>query len=180
MKTWITAFLISVFGLLSVNNAALAHAGTFDVEIDPLAYAFDGYSVHGGYSAGFGRFDIGVFALAVSEDWLPGEGVSAKMRGFGVKWDAMPSYEQGWFYGTEASRIEVTYKDATTGLAATALETQVGIRAGYRGLMGNLTISPWLAFGTRLDRSPIAIGTRQYPRDNVLIFPTIHVGYLLR
>lgn len=175
-----TAFLISIFSLLSVNTAAFAQAGTFDVEIDPLAYAFDGYSVHGGYSAGFGRLDIGAFALAVSEDWLPGEGVSAKMRGFGVKWDAKPSYEQGWFYGVETSRIEVAYKDITTELTATALETQVGIRAGYRWLMGNLTISPWLGIGTRLDRSPIAIGTRQYPRDNVLVFPTIHIGYLLK
>ena len=98
MKTLLT-ILTLVFVTMSHNPA---NARGLDIEIDPLAYALNGYSLHLGFNTDMGRFDLGVFGLELDESLLETTSISSEMKGVGVKWDFITPKQSGVFAGLEA------------------------------------------------------------------------------
>lgn len=154
----------------------------FDFELDPLAYALDGYSLHVGAGWGRYRFDVGNFALGLPS-WLHGqEDFKASFGGFGVKLDAFLNDEEqvGAFVGLESAYTVVQIQDDRTRQSASARTISAGARIGYRfELPANLYVSPWVGFGYRLGDMPVA-GGRAFEMSPWTIFPTIHLGYRIR
>lgn len=159
-----------------------ASKSRFDFEIDPLAYALDGYSLHVGAGWGRYRFDVGNFALGLPQ-WLHGqEDFDASFGGFGVKLDAFLNDEQqlGAFLGLESSYTVIRVEDERSGQSDSARTISAGARVGYRfELPANLYVSPWVGFGYRFGGLPVA-GGRTFEMSPWAVFPTIHIGYRVK
>lgn len=159
-----------------------ASKSRFDFEIDPLAYALDGYSLHVGAGWGRYRFDVGNFALGLPQ-WLHGqEGFDASFGGFGVKLDAFFKDERqvGAFVGLESSYTVIRVEDERTRQSDSARTISASARVGYRfELPANLYVSPWVGFGYRFGGLPVA-GGRVFEMSPWTVFPTIHIGYRIR
>ena len=72
------AAILTLF-LLALPSAA-AHAASGDVEIDPIAYALDGHSMHVGLRLNHQRFDLGNFAAAVPAAFHGNDGFDVYFR----------------------------------------------------------------------------------------------------
>lgn len=152
----------------------------FDVDIDPIAFALNGFSFHGGYTTGAYRFDLGVFGLDIPE-WIHGdEAFETSFVGAGWKVDRFfKGYADGFFAGIDGGvqQLNVTHKAADTD--KDRFQYMLGIRGGYRwntGL-GNLFITPWLGLGYVLNAEDIEIDGDVFEASPFTPFPTIHVGW---
>ncbi|REL32920.1 hypothetical protein DYD21_13970 [Rhodohalobacter sp. SW132] len=89
--------------LISVAYYSETHAQSpgergFDIDIDPIAFALNGFSIHGGYVTGAYRFDLGIFGLDLPE-WVHGnEDFDSSFIGAGWKVDRFfKGYADGFF-----------------------------------------------------------------------------------
>ncbi|MEX0648020.1 MAG: hypothetical protein WEA56_02525 [Balneolaceae bacterium] len=152
----------------------------FDIEIDPIAYGFNGFSVHGGYLTGAWRFDLGIFGLDLPE-WLHGnENFNASFVGAGWKADRFFSGKpDGFFAGAEGgiSKMEVVHKAGNT--RRNQVSYSLGVRGGYRWStgLGNLYMTPWLGLDFTLNPKDITIDGDTFESSVFQPFPTIHVGW---
>src|SRR5688572_28371349 len=84
----------------------------FHVEIDPIAYALKGYSVHALYQVDKLSFDLGVFGIQPPDGYTGNKGFREKMNGVGVKAHYHFSGIKGWYTGFSAnySNLDVRHK----------------------------------------------------------------------
>lgn len=160
-------------------DAEISSSGpAMDIELDPIAYALSGYSLHAGMSWDRFRLDLGAFALAVPEALHGTEGIDVYGGGFGAKLDYYPlSKLPGLFVGTQLSRVRETVTARDSGEAATASHVTVGARVGYRiDVAAGFYALPWVGVDVSLtDRAQSVSGT-DYEPGRLLFFPTIHIG----
>ncbi|MEX0685497.1 MAG: hypothetical protein WD267_11105 [Balneolales bacterium] len=153
-------FIILFLILVTEIKAQSSTSRAFDVEIDPIAYIANGFSVHGGYLTGAWRYDVGIFGLELPE-WVHGnEEFTASFIGAGWKIDRfLKGIPDGLFVGAEGGliRLDVTHKPSE--LERDRIQYSLGVRGGYRwntGL-GNLYVTPWLGLGFTLNAEDITI-----------------------
>lgn len=152
-----------------------------DVEVDPLAYATGGHSVHVGFGRGRVRADLGAFAADIPE-WLHGnEGFDVRMDGFGMKLDVFLKDDwQGPFAGIEAGVLGMTLR-SPDGAHDRETHLQVGARAGWRfSLPAGFYATPWLGVDYAIGAGDRTVGAFAYEESPWVIFPTVHVGYRFR
>lgn len=152
----------------------------FDIDIDPIAFALNGFSIHGGYVTGAYRFDLGIFGLDFPE-WIHGnEDFDSSFMGAGWKVDRFfKGYADGFFAGVDGGVTQLRATHTTTGNEKDRLQYMLGVRTGYRwntGL-GNLFVTPWIGFGYVLNADDIEIDGDLYESSAFTPFPTIHVGW---
>ncbi|MEX0662371.1 MAG: hypothetical protein WEA58_02700 [Balneolaceae bacterium] len=152
----------------------------FDIDVDPIAFALNGFSFHGGYITGAYRYDLGVFGLDIPE-WLHGnENFSTSFVGAGWKVDRfLKGYADGFFAGIDGGISRLTVTHAATDTDKDRLQYMLGIRGGYRwhtGL-GNLFVTPWLGLGYVLNAEDIEIEGDVFESSAFTPFPTIHIGW---
>src|SRR5690625_3613695 len=70
---------------ISSSQAQSSQDKRFDVEIDPIAYALNGFSVHGGYTTGPWRIDLGTIGLEYPDALNSSDAVEASFVGAGWK-----------------------------------------------------------------------------------------------
>lgn len=152
----------------------------FDIDIDPIAFALNGFSFHGGYLTDAYRFDLGIFGLDMPE-WADGnEKFSSAFVGAGWKVDRfLKGYTDGFFAGVDGgiSRLNVTH--TATNNDKDYLQYMLGVRTGYRwntGL-GNLFVTPWIGFGYVLNAKDIEIDGDIFKASSFTPFPTVHLGW---
>jgi hypothetical protein len=159
-------------------------ASAFDVdfEIDPLAYALGGHSLHAGIGRGRVRLDLGAFAAQVPALFHGNAGFDVAMSGFGAKLDVFLSPEAfGPFAGVEASWLQNSVQHVDSGIAARTSNLTGGLRVGWRiGLPGHFYVTPWLGVGLVLGAEDRMIGGGRYQESRLVLFPTVHVGRLFR
>ncbi len=113
--------------------AQLSQASNYDVEVDPIAVALRGYSLHLGLSdLAFGRFDLGVYGMKFPASIVPSEKFKASFTGFGAKWDFVPTAETGLFYGIETSRNSIRATLIETSESVVSTEITAGGPVGNR------------------------------------------------
>ncbi|WP_394183757.1 hypothetical protein [Marinomonas posidonica] len=161
------------------TSILLSHqAMAFDVEIDPLAYALSGHSVHFGFGQQNYRFDIGLFGLEMPEAFHGDENYDVKFEGFGVKLDYLFGNYAGWFVGVEANSSNVTYTRTSTKETATRTQISLGPRIGYRIMYTqNITITPWLGIDLNLEHDDVILDGERFESDAVSFFPAVHLGW---
>ncbi|MBJ7539761.1 hypothetical protein [Marinomonas transparens] len=165
--------LLGCVACLSLNQA---HA--LDIEIDPLAYALNGHSVHFGFGGNQYRFDIGTFGLESPEAFHGDERYDLEFKGYGIKLDYLFGRYDGVFIGVEASSSEVEYTLKSTNQKATRTQISLGPRIGYRIMYNkNITITPWLGIDLNLDHDDVDLNGEKFDSQPVSLFPTVHLGW---
>ncbi|WP_157494257.1 hypothetical protein [Fulvivirga imtechensis] len=174
-------FLLALSCLFSTRLFAQSEVKHgFDVEIDPIAFALNGFSLHGGYLTGPWRFDLGIFGLDIPE-WAHGnEGFKVSARGTGWKADRfLRGLSDGFFIGVEGNVTKTSITHSLSDDNRSATEFSLGIRGGYRwntGL-GNLYVTPWLGLGYILNAKDVTINGEVFKTSPFQPFPTVHIGW---
>ncbi|TSC32752.1 hypothetical protein [Corallococcus sp. Z5C101001] len=153
-----------------------------DVEVDPIAYALGGYSVHAGITWRRLRLDLGAFALDIPH-WLDGnEGFKTSFDGYGVKLQYFLLGEQhGGFMGVDMGVNRLLVRRDGTELAARPNQLSVGLNAGWRfDVVAGFYVTPWVGLSCDLAARDVTLGDRIYTRNTWTVFPTVHLGYRFR
>jgi hypothetical protein len=154
-----------------------------DFELDPTAYALDGFSLHVGLGWNALRFDLGVFGLRVPEFVHQQPDFDVAFDGYGVKVQFFPFAEQrGAFVGVDAaySRSLVRLQSSQL-LSARDSQLAVGVNAGFRfDVVGALYLTPWLGMGYAFGADDAQLGSETFRANPLIVFPAVHLGYRLR
>jgi hypothetical protein len=123
-------------------------AAQIEVEIDPIAYAFNGFSLHLAKVLGSARVNVGTFGIDVPGAFHGNDGWTETMRGAGVKVDYLGSRSDGFFVGVDGGYMRNRYAlvGGGDGDAEVRDIVGVGIRGGYRLPLGGsgLYVAPWV------------------------------------
>ncbi|WP_028295605.1 hypothetical protein [Olivibacter sitiensis] len=178
--------------LLCLFISALFHAHAqeaklgprVEVEADPLAYVFKGYSIHTAVTYSGFRSSVGVFGIEPPKFFLENKAFSVFTSGFDVKTDYLFGSIKGFYAGLQLtySKERVGLKDAEYRESIWGLN--IGVRTGYRFLFGKAEnnykgfyLTPWIALMYAPDAKTIQHGTQEYQQSSWAPFPTVHVGW---
>ncbi|MFA7326358.1 MAG: hypothetical protein CVV25_01980 [Ignavibacteriae bacterium HGW-Ignavibacteriae-4] len=184
MKNIVFALLfISTF--LNVLAQKNPEDSNFEVEIDPIAFALQGYSFHGIYLNSRIRTDLGVFGIMQPVGFNGNEGFQIKTQGVGVKVNYLLTENETWFTGIglgySTNRINL--------LESSEVQNQkiigIGAHLGYRWFMfenasnalRNLYLAPWFSIDYNIPINDVSFETKNYNQQIISFFPTIHIGY---
>jgi hypothetical protein len=179
MITRSTALLAVTFALvLSVAARSRAAAQT-EIEVDPVAYALNGYSFHVARILGATRLNVGTFGIDVPRMLHGNDGWSSRMRGVGVKWDYLGSDPDGFFAGLEVGYMRMRYTLDAVAATETRGVIGTGVRAGYRVPLGRsgLYVVPWAAVSYNIDGDDVVVGGEAFDRSRVSVYPLLHFGW---
>ncbi|RBP77971.1 hypothetical protein EBI01_19585 [Marinomonas rhizomae] len=166
----------ALFGCAMCLSIGKVHA--LDIEIDPLAYALNGHSVHFGFGENQFRFDIGVFGLDAPEAFHGDERYDLRFDGYGVKLDYLFGRYYGAFIGLEANSSKVKYTLKSTNQTTTRTQISLGPRIGYRIMYSkNITITPWIGIDFNLDHDDVSLNGQKFDSSPISLFPTVHLGW---
>lgn len=186
MKPYILALLVSLPGTAAAEAPAPepAPASPFhlDVEVDPTAYAFSGYSVHVGPGYKHLRLDLGIFAMDLPEFFHGNAGWNASFAGAGAKLQWFPLREQRALFvdvSGGVSRQTVTWRE--TGASRTDTGVDIGVSAGWRfALPYRFYATPWIGLSYDLASSDVMLDGHTFDKPKVFPFAAVHVGYRFR
>jgi hypothetical protein len=168
--------LLVLVGPFAAPSRAVAQV---EVEVDPIAYAFNGFSLHLARVLGPVRVNLGTFGLDIPSAYHGNEGWTATMRGAGVKVDYLGSGIDGFFIGAEGGYMRNKYALSAGGDAVERGILGLGARSGYRQPLGRrgLYVAPWVGVGYNFHGEDVVIGGEAFKRSAISIFPTVHVGW---
>jgi len=169
--------------LVAMTASAAAEPPGVDVEVDPIAYALDGYSLHVGVTHDRWRFDLGAFAIGVPEAVHGNDGFSASFDGIGAKVQYFPlAPARRLFVGVGADMARLLVERDGSQLAERTTGVSAGVHVGWRiGLPYDLYLTPWVSVGYALTGAdPITLGGATFEQSPWTIFPTVHLGYTFR
>lgn len=158
--------------------------GHFEIEVDPLAYGFKGYSLHAAYQLNRFRYDAFVFGIETPDFLTSNDDFKERSNGFGFKVDYIGKNPGGWFVGleTDYSFTKATLKE--NGQSHKGQTLAIGIRGGYRFLFGKASngykgfyIAPWVGLDGLIHTKDIQFEQKQYKQEGFRIFPTLHLGW---
>ncbi len=163
--------------------AAAPPDGDVDVEVDPIAYALDGYSLHAGVRHDRWRVDLGAFAIGVPAAIHGNDGFTAGFDGFGAKLQYFPlAAGERLFVGAGAGLARLLVRRDGTQLAERSADLTVGVHVGWRiALPHALYLTPWIGVDRVLTGADdVMLGGDTFARDAWQVFPTVHLGYQFR
>jgi hypothetical protein len=153
-----------------------------DAEVDPTAYALDGYSLHVGIGYRRVRVDVGAYAMAIPSFVHGNDDFDVAFDGYGAKVQYFPFDEQlGAFIGIDGGVTRVQVQRRGTDLARRDTQVGVGVDAGYRFDLGaGFHATPWLGVGYSFGTDDATLAGKTFESSKVTVFPAVHVGYRFR
>jgi hypothetical protein len=153
-----------------------------DLELDPTAYALDGFSLHVGLGFRALRVDLGAFGLHVPEFVHGQKDFEQAFDGYGVKVQYFPFAEQrGAFIGVDGAYSRSSIHLRGSQLSARDRQFVLGINAGFRlDLPANFYVTPWLGVGYAFGAEDVTLAGQTFDTNPLILFPAIHLGYRLR
>ncbi|TPV93050.1 MAG: hypothetical protein B7733_22555 [Myxococcales bacterium FL481] len=151
-----------------------------DFEVDPLAFAAKGFSLHAGIRWHHFRADLGVFGMEMPGFLTKNDEFTTRFAGFGAKLDyRLFGGGDGPFVGISAGRARVETVHNDTSLSASHHEYDVSARIGYQfDIFRGFYAAPWVGLGYKFGGREVALGGDTLEKGSgVLVFPTIHLGY---
>lgn len=148
------------------------------IELDPIAYALKGYSLHGGVVTDGFRFQIGAFGLDIPEAASNNKNYQLRQTGFGFKIDYFGDSDAGGFVGIEYGATRVVYNLLSVNFTDTRPANLAGIRVGYKYVsQSGFYVTPWVGIDKNISNtSAINPAGERYNVSEYLIFPTVHLG----
>jgi hypothetical protein len=171
-----TRALLGLVILLALPSVATSQV---EVEVDPIAYAASGFSLHVAKVLGSVRLNVGTFGADVPSWFHGNEGWASTMRGAGVKLDHVGATSTGFFVGVEGGYMRMDYRLLSEGETVKRDVVGVGVRGGYRLPLGGrgLYMAPWVGVGYNFDGPAVEVGGEEFERSPISIFPTVHIGW---
>jgi hypothetical protein len=150
-----------------------------DVEIDPTAYAFSGYSLHAGFGAGRFRVDLGAFAMDLPQFVVNNPAFDVSFHGYGVKLQYFLFDDQrGGFVGVDAAAARALVAARDSALARRDTQLTAGVNFGWRfGLPANFYATTWLGVGYAFGAEVVELAGQRFEPQRVVVFPGGHLGY---
>lgn len=190
MKTVRTAIAALVITLTMTTSASAAETSAepkrpskpfhFDLETDPTAFVFRGYSLHAGLGWNRVRLDLGVYAMDVPGFVESNESFESSFRGAGAKLQLflLEEEQKGLFVGVDAGFAHLRADMQGSAHHGSQNQISTGVNAGWRfALPHGLYATPWLGVGYALGAHDMNIGGKTYRPNPLTIFPAVHVGY---
>lgn len=180
---YLVPVLLIILVSFNVKGQSTSSKGRIEVEIDPLAYIFKGYSVHIGYQKRLFRYDAGVFAIETPKFFTDNKDFTEYANGAGVKVDYVGKKARGWFVGLQSDYMASRVTHDETRERSTGGVWGVGIRGGYRFMFGKAEskqgfyVVPWIGIDKLFIQSPVKFSEHPYQEQTMRIFPTIHLGW---
>lgn len=178
-----------IFLLLCISTQAIGQTDalsikkTWEIEVDPIAYLLNGYSVHGVYNHNHLRFDAGIFGIEQPASLTGKKDFKVMTRGFGLKVNYLIKKVNGAYAGVDFGYAtnEVTLKE--DGQKDTGHNLSVGAHLGYRfflfprqkNLLQGFYLTPWA--GISYNHVYDKVNLRNYEEGNLGFFATFHLGY---
>jgi hypothetical protein len=184
--------LILTFIIVQVSVAQTPkNANHFELETDPIAFIFNGYSAHAGYQSGHFRWDVGVYGIKVPPFFSGYDNFNIRSNGGGIKLDYIFKKRKGLLLGVESniSRERVSPKSNDSNpdndLTKSFTNVSLSMRVGYRWMLGSKSkdykgfyIFPWVSFVSfNLNPQSAFIQGQEYRQNTLSFFPTVHLGY---
>ncbi|HKO48647.1 MAG TPA: hypothetical protein VJV79_13040 [Polyangiaceae bacterium] len=153
-----------------------------DLELDPTAYALDGFSLHAGVGWNRLRVDLGVFGLRVPEFVHQQPDFEVRFDGYGVKVQYFPfATQRGAFIGLDGALSRSSVRLQGSQLSARDNQLVVGANAGWRfEIVGDFYATTWLGLGYAFGQADVTLGGETFTSNPLVIFPAVHLGYRLR
>lgn len=156
----------------------------FEVETDPLAYLFQGYSIHVAVTCGGFRTSIGTYGIKSPAFLKSNDALYIFTSGFDFKADYLFGDVKGFYAGVQATynrdrigHTNATYRKNLWGL-------NIGIRGGYRFLFGKpenqyirFYITPWVALMYNPSTKSVQHDSEEYRQAVWVLFPALHIGW---
>jgi len=164
------------------GTAAEASPFHLDLEVDPTAYAFSGFSVHVGLGWRDIRLDLGTFGMDIPEFFHGNEGWSASFAGAGAKLQWFPLATQHQLFvdvsgGVSRQRVELR----ATGASSSETAWAAGLDAGWRFLLPyGFYATPWAGVSVDFDADDVMLDGQRYQKRAVVPFAAVHLGYRFR
>lgn len=170
----------------SPERSTLAERGAerlpphLDFEIDPIAYALRGFSLHSGIRLHHFRIDLGVFGLEMPKALTGDDRFRTRFAGFGAKLDyRFFGAGDGPFAGIDFGAARVSAVHESSSLSESHYEFTVSARVGYEfDIYKGFYIVPWVSLGYRIGGRDVTLAGDTLARSSALsVFPTVHLGY---
>jgi hypothetical protein len=162
----------------------------FDVELDPFAYLFEGYSLHVGLRTSQVRVDLGAFAAKYPAMLSANPDLEGRGRGAGLKVDWRPFQRpeissrwltelgRGAFVGASTSYAWLDVRDPVTTISASQFHIHTALRAGWDvPIAAGFYVVPWASVAYVFGAEPIALGNQTWDTHQISLFATVHAGW---
>ncbi|MCB9564478.1 MAG: hypothetical protein H6709_17620 [Kofleriaceae bacterium] len=160
--------------------APAAPAAHLDLEVDPTAYVFGGFSVHLGLGWGHLRLDLGAYGMDVPRWFHGNDGFDAHFDGAGAKLQWFPRAAQRGAF-VDVSTGWVRQHVARGGASARNDALGVGVDAGWRfALPADFYVTPWAGVGYQLGADDVMLDGHTFHNRAITVFAAVHVGYSFR
>lgn len=182
MKKLIVAFAF-ISSLAMGQRDTLKFKKTFEIEVDPIAYILNGYSVHGIYNHNHFRFDLGYYGIETPGKLTGNEKYNIRSTGFGIKANYMIKKVNGFYAGVDLGYGETLATENETKLKDTGHTLSIGTHVGYRififphhrNALNGLYLTPWA--GISYNHVYDKIKFTNYKDSKLGYFATFHIGY---
>jgi hypothetical protein len=173
------AKILSLLFIFLIAATNLCFSQKIDIEADPIAYIFNGFSVHGGLNTDHVRYDLGLFGIEVPGSFHGNDGFNQYILGGGLKADYFLTGTQSGFYmgaGTDLTSSRLRLDE--TGNEKTVIQFGAGINVGYKfSLTPNLFIKPWFGLSYLFKSDTVEIDGQMFEQSAIRPFPTVHIGW---
>lgn len=153
-----------------------------DVEVDPTAYVFSGWSVHAGIGWRNVRLDLGTYAMDLPEFFHGNDGWDASFDGAGAKLQYFPlATQEKLFLDASAGVSRQKMELRETGSSAHQTSFGIGIDAGWRfALPYHFYVTPWAGISYDLGVPDVMLDGKQFKMSHWTPFAAVHLGYRFR
>lgn len=165
--------------LLTLFGAEESRSQTLNVEVDPIPYAFSGFSLSGGLNTDHLSYEIEVFGIQVPEAFHGNEGFTQYVRGMSAKADYYVSgTESGLFTGVDLDVTSAQFTLNRTGHERSRVQVSAGISLGYKvPLTAHLYVTPWAGLGYMINAEDVSIDGETFEQNALRPFPAISIGW---
>ncbi|MFD2036321.1 hypothetical protein ACFSKL_16070 [Belliella marina] len=177
-------FLLLLFVLQLAKAQNPQKALGLEIESDPIAFIFKGYSLHLAYTFQDVRASMGVFGIETPGMFLDNKAFSVFTSGYDVKLDYLFGSKKGLFMGSQLTYGKDNIELKESRKSQNLWGYSVGLRSGYRFMFGKkesnykgIYIVPWIALIHSIKAQEIQLGPETYSQPSWTIFPTVHLGW---
>ncbi|PPK88083.1 hypothetical protein CLV84_1046 [Neolewinella xylanilytica] len=159
-------------------------SGHFEVELEPAAFIFRGYTLNMGFQSGPFRVSVKSFAVNQPRLFVGNQHVAVQSSGIGFEVNYLFRPGRTPFVGALSDFYSDQLFARSTHGNGLQKSVSAGVRIGYRHLFGEMAtdyrgcyLSGSLAAFRKLDAGDLVIAGEHYAPRSLYLIPAVNVGY---
>lgn len=171
--------IIALGLLVALLGTQEIHAQSINLEIDPIPYALNGFSVAAGVNMDHMGYEIEVFGIEVPEAFHGNEGFTRYVWGVSAKADYyFRGADDGLFTGIDVDVTSARYTLNETGGDINKTHVSAGLTFGYKvKLTDDLYVTPWAGLGYMFNADDLSIDGEMFQQNALRPFPALSIGW---